>query len=77
MSTIAIDRTFSIWVVRRFLLAGECGRRLQQISAADTEPKVDTQEGTIWIELIGEQLACRLFGVKYAILSPVTGHVAV
>jgi glycine hydroxymethyltransferase len=27
------------------------------------------------IELIGENLACRIFGAKYAILSPVTGHV--
>lgn len=29
------------------------------------------------IEQIGEELACRIFGAKYAILSPVTGHVAV
>lgn len=29
------------------------------------------------IEQIGEDLACRIFGAKYAILSPVTGHVAV
>jgi len=28
------------------------------------------------IEQIGEDLACEIFGAKYAILSPVTGHVA-
>jgi glycine hydroxymethyltransferase len=28
------------------------------------------------IETVGENLACRIFGAKHAILSPVTGHVA-